>query len=164
MEFSFPSSLMDVETGGEAGQFCDINVETCPEALPGQTQSVLMGSRDAILFLGCTPPPSRYFSFDMLVSSRFTDDDDYYYYPGCPFGDTKNNLNMANYDWASPFALVQTFNKKTAELIKSSLPSSLDINFDVHELNSTLLKLYDDKTKDYLSSQPDSLRPLLRWR
>ena len=100
----------------------------------------------------------------MLVSSRFTDDDDYYYYPGCPFGDTKNNLNTANYDWASPFALVQTFNKKTAELIKSSLPSSLDINFDVHELNSTLLKLYDDKTKDYLSSQPDSLRPLLRWR
>jgi len=159
MEFSFPDALMD----GGTGEFCGINFETCPPALPNQTQSVLLGSRDAILFLGCTPPPSRFFSDDMLVSSCFTNDDFYYFFPGCPFGDTKNSLNTKDFDLASPLALLQTFNEKTADLVESSLPSSLSSHFDIHKLNSTLLRLYDDKTESYLDSQPDALRPLARW-
>ena len=39
------------------------------------TGSVPMGIQDALVFLGCTPPPAAYVSFDMVVASRITGGD-----------------------------------------------------------------------------------------
>ena len=39
------------------------------------TGSVSMGIQDALVFLGCTPPPAAYVSFDMVVASRMTGGD-----------------------------------------------------------------------------------------
>ena len=94
-----------------------------------------MGPLDAIVFLGCSPPESRYFSLDMLVSSRWArtvdssipkvDPDniaqDDYFYPGCPFGDALNNLRIPSFEWLKPLSVIQSFNKKTTSDIHAAL-------------------------------------------
>jgi hypothetical protein len=159
MEYSFSTSLLPDE-------FCDYNDETCH--IPNVTQSVLMGSRDALLMVGCSPPESRYFSVDMLVSSRFddanTDPDQFgFFFPGCPFGDTMNNLNSPPFRWSSPMAVLQTFNAGTEGLVSQSLPASLQDSLSVQQLDSTLINLWADKDVAYREAEPDSLRPLVRW-
>ena len=78
---------------------CAVNDDTC---FGNVTVAVPMGARDAVVFFGCTPPPSRYFSVDMVVGGRITSPDLDHFYPGCPFGDAVNTLSAPFGDSAGP--------------------------------------------------------------
>ncbi|GMH82847.1 hypothetical protein TrVE_jg2141 [Triparma verrucosa] len=163
--------------------FCDVNFETCGADIPSDTytQSTLLGPDDAIVFLGCSPPPSSYFASDMIVSSRFmkTVDpsipapdpdnlsrDDDYWWPGVPFNDALNMLLMDDFEWLSPLTMIQSFNSKTTSDVKEAIKERSTVKFGtgVQELNSTYVKMFSTRaTEDFLDALPDSFRPLVRW-
>lgn len=82
----FPSSMCSIPlpTGGER---CGINT---------YATSFILGPNDVITISMCTPPPVKYFSYDVVIDARLTEE--YPFYPGQNFGDTISNLDMMKDD------------------------------------------------------------------
>jgi hypothetical protein len=109
----------------------------------GLTGSFMIGPADAIVFVGCTPPPLRYFSFDFIITTRF-DHLGYPFYPGVNFGDTVNfrNVNTSTLDSQSvfdkPVIIIHTADRNTATLISDSMINEAGIDasiISVHALD-----------------------------
>ncbi|GMH76162.1 hypothetical protein TL16_g06991 [Triparma laevis f. inornata] len=176
MEYMFKQSDLP-------SNFCDVNFETCFGDIPSSTytQSTLIGPNDALVFLGCSPPPSSYFASDLIVSSRFTktidesipapDPDDIqmgrdFWFPGVPFNDALNQLKIENFEWLSPLTMIQSFNSKTTSDVQKAIKTVSEIDFatGIQQLNSTYVNMYSTRaTEDFLDALPDSFRPLVRW-
>jgi hypothetical protein len=65
-------------------------------ALAGLTTSFMLGPRDAVVFVGCTPPPVKYFSWDAIVDVRMVPGPEVFY-PGMNFGDDINGRHIARH-------------------------------------------------------------------
>lgn len=168
MQFAFPVDESDPDGILPAG-LCEVNsLETCVDNV---TTSAPMGIQDAFVFLGCSPPRSAYFSFDMVVASRI---DDYspqplyqmaYNYPGCPFGDALNSLS-APFGTNEASAVVQAFDNATAEVVRAALEASTvgaSLAFHLHQLNSSLVRTWQNHSELVNVTKPDSFRPMVRW-
>lgn len=62
------------------------------------TVNFILGPADVIAFYACTPPPMKYFSYDMVITERITEE--YPFYPGINFGDAISfrTINVTNKD------------------------------------------------------------------
>jgi hypothetical protein len=128
------------------------------ESAPATPKSTPLGSRDALVFLMCSPPESRYFAFDMDVSYRFTPQP---YYPAMNFGDAASNLSV---EWSTQINAIQAFDAGTLADIFQALEASAGSETPVlvQSLNASLLRFWNDheSTGD---SMPDSLTSMVRW-
>jgi hypothetical protein len=72
---------------------CDIPTNEGNARCPADsyiTDSWVLGPADAITFLHCTPCAVKYFGYDVIIGTRFTEQ--YPFYPGQNFGDPINNF------------------------------------------------------------------------
>jgi len=85
------------------------------------TDSFMLGSRDVISFVGCSPPPVKYFSWDSIIDVRQKPE---YFFPGMNFGDDINNIMMAR-DGKSPFSrpvlVSHTADGKSGNVVEEAL-------------------------------------------
>ena len=90
------------------GDMCEAVPALSGDTRCGYTDSFLIGASDAMVIYMCTPPPTRYFSHDVLISARLTEE--YPFYPGQPFGNAISHMtihvdnNESIYD--EPFVLI----------------------------------------------------------
>lgn len=56
------------------------------------TDSFMLGPRDVMVMVGCTPGQVRYFGYDIIIDVRMTPE---FFYPGINFGDDVNNVHLA---------------------------------------------------------------------
>jgi len=91
----------------------------------GETQSVMLGPSDAIVFYGCTPPPVEYFGYDFIITTRLTET--YPFYPGTNFQDALSwrDVNVTD-DSTSSKDIHQPFDRP-ALLIHTTSHSNKDI-------------------------------------
>ena len=83
----FPSGMCDLQ-GPNPKPICNSS--------DGSTESFILGPADVIAFYACTPPPMKYFSYDVVITERITEE--YPFYPGINFGDAISfrNINVTN--------------------------------------------------------------------
>jgi hypothetical protein len=151
-----------------------------------QTMVFTAGPSDVIAFYQCSPPPVRYFSYDLCISARTTEE--YPFYPGQNFGDTISHFNLnttTGTPFDSPSLVLQTGDWTSAETIadivsgagrrggggKPLIPrgaiSSRAINSDVIEFWDRSSNESDDDSDDssnesWSFSRPDVLAFLAR--
>ena len=144
---------------------CELNGETCDG---DTTASLPLGARDALVWLGCTPPPSRFFSLDVVVSDRITGPDPRpdsdHFAPGCPFGDALNMLS-APFGPDQPTVVVHAFDGATSGMVAAAVNASAPaaVRFRLHPLNDSLVRVWRNTTLPIGRTRPDSFRPLVRW-
>jgi hypothetical protein len=138
-----------------------------------KTGGLMLGPADAIVFIGCTPPPVRYFSFDFDIVTRF-DDDGYPFFPGVNFGDTVNIRTIrtggaAGMDidpYNQPVVVIHTADGETANVISSAYVSSGNMtssSITLHSLDSSTIRTWNRKGgQSWEVSKPDILEPLVR--
>ncbi|GAB5037440.1 Hypothetical protein NocV09_07900100 [Nannochloropsis oceanica] len=106
-----------------------------------------LGPRDAVVWLGCTPPPAAYFSIRSYVAFRFSPS---VWFPAAELGDpanlyTLNSTGGALDPYEKTTMLVSTGDRETARHVKNAfseagLPKGVD-NLDV--IPSTLARFRD---------------------
>lgn len=136
--------------------------------LHNRTRSTWLGKADAVVFSGCTPPPVRYFGWDMTVNSRFNRTTKQQYWPGECFGDTLNHLEVNTSGvgaFDEPVVLVQSADRGAAEKVFAAYQEA---GFDpaamnLHQINSEEVVLEDRSLGgDYHLTMPDLLTTLGR--
>lgn len=156
----FPPTMCSIPTN-TGGKRCD---PTSITAL-----SYLLGPRDVIAFVSCTPPPMKYFSYDMIIDVRLTEA--YPYYPGQNFGDPISNLNV-NVEGASAFDQPVVV-IHAADTIAASQVSNAYVNFangsisfssvSVRGIPSSTVRLWNRANgMQWEDSRPDILSLIMR--
>lgn len=80
-----------------------------------------LGPSDALVWIGCSPPESRYFAWDVVDSMRFLDANGSFFWPGCPFGDAVNFKTAGKgFGWSSPFTMVHAFDQSTVDQVSEA--------------------------------------------
>eukprot|EP01038_Epipyxis_sp_PR26KG_P006554 gene6554-9003_t len=65
---------------------CDIPAAAGTARCSDSSITFFLGPSDVIALLACSPPPMKYFSYDVYITTRITQE--YPFYPGQNFGDT----------------------------------------------------------------------------
>ena len=145
---------------GGGNRCADDNVESWP-----------LGPADMISFVGCSPPPVLYFSFDTTLSARLDSDDGIPYYPGQPFGDTISTMNInAQSDgddsiFNKPVVVMTTADGGTSDRFKSFYQKNgvSDSQISVREIDSNEIRLWDRSGgKTWDDVKPDLLNEIYR--
>ena len=154
----FPDGICDIP-GNEGGPRCD------PDT--GSTISFLLGPTDAISFVGCTPPPMKYFSYDVIIDARLTEE--YPFYPGQPFGDDLSHMNInvsatesqSQSIFDQPFVVVHTADGESAQATLDAYVATGDIKesaVNTREISSSTVRFWDRANgATWYDSKPDIL-------
>lgn len=155
----FPDGVCDIPTSeGD---------DRCGEDGTGATVSFMLGETDVLAMLMCTPPPVKYYSYDVDIATRLTET--YPYYPGVNFGDPINyrNVNLENKDnvYNQPILVLHSYDNDAANEVADAYVDALGINRDsinIKGLSDTVL--YYDRTNNqtWYESQPDILSFIFR--
>jgi len=157
---SFPDglcALVDKVAQGNCVQHPALcNVSLCNAAYT-------LAPTDALVWLGCTPPPSIYFSWQSYVLIRLRPKA---FVPWAEYGDTLNHVVLntsARRPWNSTSAIIvsadaRTIQQTSAALVAAGLESSAH-NFDV--INASLLHLERPHVPG-LVDRPDFLQTFVR--
>lgn len=134
------------------------------------TQSYLLGPADAIVLHLCTPPPSKHFSLDGYISSRFPEGADEFS-PGTNYGDTVNQCTIGVPSgepvFDEPSVIIQTADGGAAKTISTAFEGEgVDpATITTHALDSSMLRLWDRSQGDGTwagSHKPDTLFSIFR--
>jgi hypothetical protein len=141
--------------------------ERCFGETSESTYSFLLGPADAIAVVGCTPPPVRFFSFDVDISVRTTEE--YPYYVGQPFGDTvsyriinttglpEDPLNVFD----EPMLLIHSADGASANMVANAYVSNggiADSAVSLRQIDTETVRLWDRSGgQSWRESKPDIL-------
>ncbi len=97
--FGFYGALLVNTSNNPQNDACRFNcyADACPGgkcANDSTISSFVLGPSDVIAMLMCTPPKVRYYSYDVTITGRRDETIPNEFYPGQPFGDAINNLNI----------------------------------------------------------------------
>lgn len=152
--------------------FCDFDAYDHSHKLclpDDSTMSFSLGPADAIAFYGCTPPPMRYFSYDVDLNIRTSEE--FIYYIGQPFGDAISNRNINistsnNSDkFNQPHVLIHAANGATADTISKAYQKyGIDRTaVSIRGLTDETIRLWDRSiSRDWQQSRPDIMNMVSR--
>ena len=97
--FGFYGALLTNTSNNPQNDACRFSCfdDTCPGgkcANDSTISSFVLGPSDVVAMLMCTPPKVRYYSYDITITGRKDETINNEFYPGQPFGDAINNLNI----------------------------------------------------------------------
>lgn len=127
----------------------------------GVASSFFLGPADAIAFVGCSPSPMRYFSYDMDILMRLTAE--YPFYPAQNFGDTINHRTInttGDTPFMQPISVIFTADGAAASDVSKAYQhagiASEAIN--VRQVSSSIVNLWDrSDNKTWQQAAPDLL-------
>lgn len=131
-----------------------------PETMCGG--GYLLGPEDAVVFLGCLPPPSRYFALQTNVVARFENDSNVgpgVWYPEASGGDAVNQL-VFPVGWGELGVMVTTANPEAAQSVREVFADAV-----VEVLDASATKFWngaDFGTSEFWDSPPDILKTVGR--
>lgn len=137
-----------------------------PLSFQKTTSSFFLGPADAVAIYGCTPPESRYYSFDSYIGGRLESDNGYIFYPGTNFGDSLSNARINTTDgnpFAAPALVVQSFDGKVGRTVSEAFVSAGGVDpaaTSVHGLDGSTARPYDrsgESGDDWTTILPDFL-------
>ena len=149
----FPPGICDIP-GNTGDPRCDSE--------SGSTLSFLLGPADVMVFIACTPPEMRYFSFDTIIDARLTEE--YPFYPGQPFGDTISNMNIntTNSDiFDQPVLVLHSADAAAATAVADLFVSAGIIDresISIRYVDADIVRLWDRSNgQSWEDSKPDIL-------
>lgn len=165
---NLPGGLCDVEAcTNTSKQECHPRCTTAPDGTGSWSYSYIMGYSDVVVLTTCTPPPVKYYSYDHIISMRWSDPQNVFY-PGQNFGDS---VSMADIEaqtdqvYNKPHVIIASADKHAAELVKQGY---VDQGFDERSINiraidSNTVRMWDRSNgKTVQDSRPDVMFSVMR--
>jgi hypothetical protein len=153
------------------------NASVCGNQTAPWTLNFMLGPSDAIVYVGCTPPPVKYFGYDAYINYRTKSSTGKYFAPGVNFGDPISSPRMdklregesgngnANAVFNQPVVIIHTADQASADAVTKAYTAigMSESSIFVRIIPSSTVRLWDRSGgKLWEETKPDLLSMISR--